>query len=320
MAPRNDDNDIGEVEDNAQAPGVPTALDVSNVDATVVQLKWKAPENDGGSPITFFLLEYKARTEEEWQEGAKVKPGKNPSGAVEGLTSGTKYEFRVKAQNKAGVSGPSDVTIPILAKPSKAPPKICRKTLAEKAIKVNQQLDFTIPVEGEPAPECKWTFNGAEITSGDNVKVSYATNVAKVLLIPARRANEGKYALSAKNKWGEDTVEVDVKVFGKPTICQGPLKVSEITKRSCRLEWKPPVDNGGSQIENFEVEKFEEISDSWLPAGNPKGFSWDIKNLVEGRNYKFLVRAVNEHGDGPDLVTEDFIVAKKSIRCSHKAR
>jgi len=313
MAPRNDETELGE-ETDAKAPGVPIALDITDVDATAIKLKWKAPEKDGGSPITFFILEYKARTEEEWTEGPKVKPAKNPSGCVDGLTTGVKYEFRARAQNKAGISDASEPTIPVLAKPQKAPPKICRKTLTDKSIKVNQQLDFTIPVEGEPAPECKWTFNGAEISSGENVKVSYATNVAKVLLIPARRANEGKYTLTAKNKWGEDTLEVEVKVFGKPTICQGPLKVSEVTKKSCRLEWKPPVDNGGSQIEHFEVEKLEEISDSWLPAGNPKGSSWELKNLVEGRNYKFLVRAVNENGDGPDLITEDFITAKNQFQ------
>jgi len=312
MSPRNDETDVGEGSE-AKAPGVPAALDVSDVDAAVVKLKWVAPVSDGGSPITFFILEFKARTEEEWTEGPKVKPSPNPSGAVDGLTKGVKYEFRVKAQNKAGISDASESTVPVLTKAQKAPPQICRKTLTDKTIKVNQQLDFTIPVEGEPAPECKWSMNGAEIASADNVKVSYATNVAKVLLIPARRANEGKYSLTAKNKWGEDTLEVDVIVVGKPTICQGPLKVSEITKKSCRLEWKSPVDNGGSQIEHFEVEKYEEISDSWLPAGNPKGSSFELKNLVEGRSYKFLVRAVNEFGDSPDLVTEEFIVAKNQF-------
>ena len=55
------------------------------------------------------------------------------------------------------------------------------------------------------------------------------------------------------------------------------------------------------------------MTDSWLPAGNPKVTSWELKNLVEGRNYKFLVRAVNELGDSPDLITEDFITAKNQF-------
>ena len=36
---------------------------------------------------------------------------------------------------------------------------------------MNQQLDLSIPVVGEPAPDCKWTLNGQELKSGDNVKV-----------------------------------------------------------------------------------------------------------------------------------------------------
>ena len=92
-------------------------------------------------------------------------------------------------------------------------------------MQVNQQLDLCIPVEGEPAPECVWKFNGSEIKTGDNVKVSYGTNVAKLLLIPARRTNVGKYTLCAKNKHGEDEVEVEVQIFGKPTVPVGPLKV-----------------------------------------------------------------------------------------------
>ena len=50
--------------------------------------------------------------------------------------------------------------------------------------------------------------------------------------------------------------------------------------------------------------------DQWLPAGKTKGTSIDIKNLAEGRVYKFLVRAVSAEGDSPDLETEDTVVAK----------
>ena len=35
-----------------------------------------------------------------------------------------------------------------------------------------------------------------------------------------------------------------------------------------------------------------------------------VGNLVEGHVYKFLVRAVNQLGDSPDLVTEEEIIAK----------
>jgi len=307
MAPRNEDDLEGQ--EGGSPPDSPSSLEIADWDATTVKLKWKAPANDGGAPITFYLLEYKCRTDEDWQEGPKVKPAKNLTGKVESLSTGTKYEFRVSAENRAGKSGPSESTLPLVVKSQKAPPRICRKAMEEKIIKTNQQLDLSIPVEGEPAPECKWTYNGQEIKSGDNVKVSYSANMAKLLLIPARRANEGKYTLTAKNQHGEDTVECNVSVFGKPTVCRD-FKVSEVTKKSCRLEWKCPEDNGGSQIIQYEVEKMDDASGSWLPVGQPKGASMDVKNLVENHNYMFLVRAVNKDGDSPDLMTDDFVTAK----------
>ena len=60
----------------------------------------------------------------------------------------------------------------------------------------------------------------------------------------------------------------------------------------------------------FQVEKLDPTMDQWLPVGKTKGTSIDIKNLAEGRVYKFLVRAVSTEGDSPDLETEDTVVAK----------
>lgn len=310
MAPRNEDN---EVEEGGSPPEAPMNLEITDWDATLVRLKWKAPPNDGGAPITYYVMEYKSRSDEDWQQAPKVKPDKVPKGVVDGLTTNTKYEFRVFAENRSGRGPASDMTLPLLVKTQKAPPKICRKSMEEKTVKVNQQLDLTIPVEGEPSPECTWLFNGSELKSGGNVKVSSGSNMAKVLLIPAKRENVGKYTLNAKNKWGEDSVEVDVNIFGKPTICNGPLTVSEVTKKSCTLSWKAPSDNGGKPIIQYEIEKMDESTGTWLPAGNPKGTTWELKNLVEGRNYKFLVRAVNDEGDSPNLETEDFVTAKNQF-------
>lgn len=317
MAPRGED---AEVSEGGAPPQPPTNLEVTDWDATVVKLKWKAPLEDGGSPITFYILEFKSKTDADWQAGPKVKPAKSLAGAVDGLTSGLKYEFRVVAENRAGKSRPSEPTLPLLVKAQKAAPRICRQTLQEdKAVKVNQQLDLTVPVEGEPAPECWWLKDGQDLSATDSLKCSSGPgNAAKLLFIPAKRCHQGRYTLKAKNKWGEDSADIEINVFGKPTIPTGPLVVSEVTKKSCRLQWKPSDDNGGSPILQYEVEKMDESMGSWLPVGNTKGLSLDVRNLVEGRNYKFLVRSVNKDGDSPDLETPDFITAKNAFNAPGK--
>jgi len=153
-------------------PSPPFAVEVTDWDATSVKLKWKGSENDGGLPITFYHMQSKAKTDEEWSESIKVKNAKNPSGTVDKLETGVKYEFRVLAENRAGQSNPSEPTLPIIVKAQKAPPKICRKAMEEKIVKTNQQLDLSVPVEGEPAPECWWERDGKDVVNGANIKAS----------------------------------------------------------------------------------------------------------------------------------------------------
>ncbi len=46
----------------------------------------------------------------------------------------------------------------------------------------------------------------------------------------------------------------------KPT---GPLEVSDITKSSCHLKWKPPKDDGGCRVTGYVVERKEVGKPYW---------------------------------------------------------
>ena len=169
-------------------------------------------------------------------------------------------------------------------------------------------------MEGAPEPELWWQLNGEDVKTSisdeGQVKVKSSANVAKLMLIPSKRQHCGKYTLMAKNKWGEDSADVQIDVKGKPSMPTGPLKVSDVTKKGCLLQWGPPSDNGGHDITHYEVEKMDMSSGQWLPIKSVKSFSLDVTNLVEGKSYMFLVRAVNNDGDSPDLETEVPTVAK----------
>jgi len=62
--------------------------------------------------------------------------------------------------------------------------------------------------------------------------------------------------------------------------------VSEVTKKTCFLSWKPPADNGGYQISHYEVEKLDPNLDQWLPVKQTKGLSLEVTNLVNKTKFQ----------------------------------
>lgn len=94
------------------APEKPTA---ANVDLTSIQVSWEPPIEDGGSPVTGYIVEKRDTSRDRWSPVNKA-PVPETSYLVTGLFEGNQYEFRVRAVNKAGQSQPSEPCAPIKAK------------------------------------------------------------------------------------------------------------------------------------------------------------------------------------------------------------
>lgn len=93
-------------------------MDVPNVvdwDKDHVDLEWKPPTSDGGSPIQEYIIE-KKDSHGRWVEAIRVPFGTNAA-TVPGLTAGEEYQFRIAAKNKAGPGEFSDPTATVIAKP-----------------------------------------------------------------------------------------------------------------------------------------------------------------------------------------------------------
>lgn len=79
------------------------AVDPTSKSITVT---WKAPDYDGGCPIQGYILE---KIEKDGERYEKVTPNLVPgfSYVVTALKEDTEYQFRVRAENAAGLSEPS---------------------------------------------------------------------------------------------------------------------------------------------------------------------------------------------------------------------
>lgn len=95
-------------------PSAPRWLDVTNISRNSADLKWTAPEQDGGSAITNYVVEKRDARRKGWQTvDTTVKELKY---TVTPLNEGSLYVFRVAAENTVGVGPFCELPDSVLAK------------------------------------------------------------------------------------------------------------------------------------------------------------------------------------------------------------
>lgn len=93
----------------------------------------------------------------------------------------------------------------------------------------------------------------------------------------------------------------------------GPVmdfKTLLVTKDSCTLSWKKPLSDGGSRIICYVLEVLNG-DDKYKELMRSKNMQYSAKDLVEGREYTYRVKAVNDSGEGS--VKELKVIAKDQI-------
>ena len=102
---------------------------------------------------------------------------------------------------------------------------------------------------------------------------------------------------------------LNVLLIGPPGPPQNP-EVKEITKAACIVSWQPPIQNGGTQILGYWVERRLTSSNRWLKINKEivKELTQKITDLVESNEYEFRISAENKAGVGePSKVTPAFM-------------
>uniref|UniRef100_A0AAF5DMX8 non-specific serine/threonine protein kinase n=1 Tax=Strongyloides stercoralis TaxID=6248 RepID=A0AAF5DMX8_STRER len=301
-------------------PGKPSQPDITDWDTDRVSLKWDPPDSDGGAPITQYIIEKKNKHSRDWQECGKVT-GQDTEATITGLKEGEEYQFRVIAVNKAGPGEPSDSSKKVIAKARNLKPHIDRDSMKTITIKVGQNVDFDVPVRGEPPPELVWTFNDKPLEMNNkHIRIQNEDYRTQFALRNSTRAHAGRYTLTATNINGTDSHYVDIIVLSRPSKPMGPLEVSEIFEDKCTLDWKPPEDDGGIPIDHYEIEKMDLATGRWVPCGRSDGTKAEVQNLQPGHSYQFRVRAVNKEGESDPLTTDAAILAKNPYEVPEKVK
>ena len=114
-------NSSGSCETNADGvvlgrPSKPQGpIVVTDVRAKKAKVQWQKPKDDGGSPVTGYVIERQDTETGHWVPCGEVGPDETEA-QVDHLSEGKNYNFRVKAVNKEGESEPPETEASVLAK------------------------------------------------------------------------------------------------------------------------------------------------------------------------------------------------------------
>lgn len=195
-------------------------------------------------------------------------------------------------------------------------PRIDKEGMKNITVKAGRNQKWVVDVTGEPAPTLTWILKNETLTNNDRVKIENIDYQTTLTITSAIRKDTGVYTLVAENASGKDEATLEFTVLSKPGSPEGPLEVTDVTKKSCKLKWKKPEDDGGCPVTEYEVEKMDLATGKWMrvckvPAKDSlKEPEVDITNLEPGKEYKFRVTAVNKEGDSEPLTTTKSTLAK----------
>jgi hypothetical protein len=87
-------------------PGAPGEPEIQEVGSNFVGLTWSKPSSDGGGPITGYWIERREKDSSTWIR-SNTSLVQSTSYIVTNLFETREYEFRIFAENQAGISEPS---------------------------------------------------------------------------------------------------------------------------------------------------------------------------------------------------------------------
>ncbi|XP_070534198.1 LOW QUALITY PROTEIN: twitchin-like [Ptychodera flava] len=292
--------------DEPEAPAQPEVVDVHKDRA---KLKWEAPKDDGGSPIKGYKVQKKPK-DGKWEDALK-RPVRETEATILDLEAGKDYEFRVLAENTAGLSEPSEPSEAVTAMDE---PEAPARPEVVDVHKDEAKIQWAAPKNdgGSPIKGYKVQKKPKGGKWEDALKEPV---LEKEAIIPdLEPGKDYEFRVLAENAAGvsEPSRPSNAVTAMEPADAPGDLKVDDITKDSAKLSWTKPKDDGGSPIKGYVVEKREVGKDKWIRCNRVpvKEENFKVEGLEEDKPYEFRVMAENEAGQSEPSKASEPIIAK----------
>ncbi len=280
-------------------PDEVSSLTVTSVSASIIDLSWTAPTNDGGSPITGYTVDIRTVTPQAY---VRFDETTSTSYRVTGLNHSTQYRIVVRARNNRGSGISTSITATTTAATSPdAPTGVTATATGRTTIEVS----WTLPVE----------TGGSPISAGQiGVSRNGTTDDGFIGVSPGALSATDKglqpntiyyYRIRLQNSEGvspwSDYVSATTDAVSAPGAPTG-LTAAASGLNSHVLTWTAPADDGGAAITSYVVEESNTGTGTWsvlIPANRGNAVPRFSKPVSPGTITYYRVKAHNSVGTGP---------------------
>ncbi|KAK5889759.1 hypothetical protein CesoFtcFv8_013347 [Champsocephalus esox] len=312
-------------------------IEVLEITKNSAMVGWVKPARDGGAKIDGYVIEYievkpppEPPAPVEVAEGEEAPPSPPPveededeepekevwsayttvkglSISISGLKESKKYRFRVAAKNVMGQSSFTETREAVEIKEQILEPKIVMpETVTARA---GAKLRVEALVSGKPSPTCQWMCGEDAVVPSSRLAVHKSGNMCVLIIKDVSRTDSGEYSLVAENISAKVVESMKIIIRDIPGPPEGPVVISDIDADACSLAWNKPLEDGGSSITNYVVEKCDLGRGDWVTATSSGGqkTSCRLGKLIPGKDYAFRIRAENRFGMSDPMQSERMV-------------
>uniref|UniRef100_A0A669C266 Titin n=1 Tax=Oreochromis niloticus TaxID=8128 RepID=A0A669C266_ORENI len=298
-------------------PGPPIGpINIMEVTPDYMMIQWRAPKDDGGTPITNYVVE-KKDVKKPWEPWSVVSSSGTVTRAkVSRLEKGREYIVRVRAENKIGIGAPLE-SPPTIAKHMFNPPgppglPEC-SDITENAVTVSWSLpdyDGGSPISGYVVERREMTGKWIRVNKTPVLDLRYRVS-------GLFEGNTYEFRVFAENIAGisEPSLTSDPIKATRAITKPGPpgnLKLKDWSKSHADICWTKPTRDGGSPILGYVIEAQKSGTAQWdrINKDLVKMCAYRVPGLIEGLEYRIRIRATNKVGDSEPRELPQTILAK----------
>uniref|UniRef100_A0A6C0EWA2 Fibronectin type-III domain-containing protein n=1 Tax=viral metagenome TaxID=1070528 RepID=A0A6C0EWA2_9ZZZZ len=282
----------------ASLPSKPTNTYLDALDSSI-RLTWTAPADDGGSPITGYIIYYKssdvdisskASTNDiNWISHSTYSvDGISTTATITGLTNGTTYYFRLYSQNVVGVSINYDRTGGFYPYTIPDSPTIVNGTTSDQSV----LLEWSPPSRDGGAAISNYTIYYTDNTI-QSPKFSEGVSGPNTSYNITELTNGHTYNFTiSANNIGGSSIPSDGITITLANIPDPPTNLTAVPSGdSVLLSWTPPSNNNGvSYIINYTTDT---SFTSGIISIQTSNTSMNILSLIPNTTYYFRVYSEN---------------------------